>query len=82
MSQSKSKLMIVLIAFAILAMSSLACNIEPGDGQVGDAVMEGQGAIQDAVESAFEYDAVTDVETHESPLPALWDWAETIAQGE
>jgi len=77
------KLFCVLGVFAVLAMSSLACNVEPGDGQIGEAVMDGYNGIRNTASDLK--DAVGDdgpefeSKTHESPLPALWDWAEQIA---
>lgn len=81
---SRMKLRIVLLAFVVLALSSVACNITPGDGQVRKAVIEGHGAIQDTADNIMEAVEVTgdglEFETHESPIPALWDWAKEIAR--
>ena len=87
MSKSKSskKLLLVGIALTVLMFSSIACNdVKPGDGQVGNAVMSGYDGIRataselkDAVDATGEG---LEFETHESPLDALWDWAEEIAQ--
>ena len=87
MSKSKNskKLLLIGIALMVLMFSSMACNdVKPGDGQVGNAVMSGYDGIRDtASELKDAVDATgegLEFETHESPLPALWDWAEEIAQ--
>ena len=83
MSKSK-KVLLIGIALTAMMFSSIACNVEPGDGQVGKAVMSGYDGIRDTASELK--DAVDgtgeglEFETHESPLPALWDWAEEIAQ--
>ena len=86
MSKNKSKLFCILVVFAILAAASMACNVEPGDGQVGEAVMDGYNEIRDTASDVKDaVDATGDgleFETHESPLPALWDWAKTVANSE
>lgn len=81
---SGKKVLLIGIALMVMMFSSIACNVEPGDGQVGGAVMDGLEAVHDA-EFALK-DAIGDdgpefkVETHESPLPKLWEWAEDLAQ--
>ena len=83
MSKGKEVFLIAL-AMAALMFSSMACNIEPGDGQTGKAVTDGleivhdaEFALKDAVDATGEG---LEFETHESPLSALWDLAEEIAQ--
>ena len=84
MSKSK-KLLLIGIALMVLMFSSIACdNVKPGDGQVGKAVMSGYDGIRDtaseikdAVDSSGEG---LEFETHESPLPKLWDMAEDLMQ--
>jgi len=79
------KLFLIALAMAALMFSSMACNdVKPGDGQVGNAVLSGYDGIRataselkDAVDSTGEG---LEIETHESPLGALWDLAEEIAQ--
>ena len=76
------KSLLVLLVITAVVVVVLLTIAQPGDGQVSDAVVNSQATIHDVVETAFESDTVIDVETHESPLPALWDWAETIMKGE
>jgi len=84
-NSSSKRLLLIGIALMVLMFSSIACNdVKPGDGQVGNAVMSGYDGIRDtASELKDAVDATgegLEFETHESPLPALWDWAEEIAQ--
>jgi len=78
----KMRLTIIVMTFAILGLTSMACNVEPGDGKVGNAVMKGYNGIRDT--AAEVKDAVdttgnsVELETHESPLPGLWELAEEI----
>jgi hypothetical protein len=87
---NRQRLFLVVMATAILfTMGPGACDetgkVVPGDGKVGDAVIEGYngirdgaGAIMDAVEDTGDG---LEVETHESPIPAIVD-AITDAVGE
>jgi len=72
----------LVLALIVVSASSTACNVTPGDGQVGKAVMEGYSEIRDtASEVKDAVDATGDsieVETHESPLTGLWELAEEI----
>ena len=82
---SKRKVYRILFVFLVLGMASVACDdsITPGDGQVGEAVMDGYNSIRDTASEVKDAADATgeglDVETHESPLPALWDVAKDIA---
>jgi len=76
------KMMRVVVTLAMLGLASMACNVEPGDGKVGEGVLNGYNRIRDtASEVKDAVDATGDsleVETHESPLPELWDFAKQI----
>jgi hypothetical protein len=83
---SKSKVVVILLAMATLALASMACNVEPGDGKVADAVIDGNYAIKDA--AAALDDAVggptgIELDTHGTVIiDGLWDIAKDIAEGE
>lgn len=81
----KRKMFSIAVVFVVLGMASMACNIkdvEPGDGQVGEVVMDGYNGIRDAASEVKDAVDSTgeglEVETHESPLPGLWDVATEI----
>lgn len=86
-SSSKGKLVVVLLAFAILALSSMACeNVTPGDGQVSDAVTEVNSAIKDAateVKDAVGGDTGIEIDTHGTVvIDTLFEIAKDIHEGD
>ena len=90
MSDNKWKLFLVVVAAAVLfTMGPGACgstgDIVPGDGQVGEAVMDGYNEVRDVASGVMDTVEATgdgiEIETHESPIPAIVD-AITDAVGE
>lgn len=84
---SKSKLSLVLLAFVVLALMSMACNdITPGDGQVSDAVIEVNSAIKDtatSVKDAVNAPTGVELDTHGTVIiDKAWDVAKDILEGE
>lgn len=108
MTSNKGKLGLILMAFVVLALSSIACDdpvtpvakatpvatpaailgIVPGDGQVGEAVLEAHGAIQDTADDIMDAANATgegiDIPTEHGTvvIDTFWDLALSIAKGE
>lgn len=87
MTSTKGKLRMILLVFVVLAMMSVACDVEPGDGQVREAVIDANSAIRDAateVKDAVESTGEgLEVEKQGTViLDAVWDIAKDIAEGE
>lgn len=83
---NKGKLGLILMAFVVLAMASMACTVTPGDGQVSDAVTEIDSAIKDVateVKDAVGGDTGIEIETHGTVIiDELWEIAKDIHEGE
>jgi len=84
---NRMKMGLILLAFVVLAFSSMACNVTPGDGKVADAVVDTNSAIKDAateIKAAVESTGSgIEVETHGTVvIDSLWDIAKDIAEGE
>lgn len=87
MTSSKGKLGLILMAFVVLGLMSMACgNVTPGDGQVSDAVTEANGAIRDAateIKDAVGGDTGIEIETHGTVIiDELWEIAKDIHEGD
>lgn len=87
------RLFLVVMAFAVLfTMGPGSCKntdpekldpaVTPGDGQVGEVVLDGYNEIRDTASEVMDTIEATgdgvEVETHDSPLPALWDVAKLM----
>ena len=83
---TKAIVVLAIVAIAVLAIFSLLDSVTPGDGQVGESVMSGYNTIRETAEATFDaVDATGEglsFETHESPLPALWELLKDIAEGD
>jgi hypothetical protein len=80
------KLGLIIMAFVVLALSSLACNeVTPGDGQVSDAITEANGAIIDTateIKDAVGGDTGIEIDTHGTVIiDELWEIAKDIHEG-
>jgi hypothetical protein len=75
------KLVVVLVV-GMLLITGCSDPVTPGDGQVGEAVIDSYNGIRDTASEVKDAVEATgeglEIETHESPLPSLWDVATEI----